>query len=104
MQLKYGTNPHQRYATIEPIDPSTSPLEVLNGTPSLINMLDALTGWQLVREARQALGLVAAASFKHVSPAGAAVALPLDDTLTRVYGVEGRPLSPAALAYVRARR
>jgi len=103
MQLKYGTNPHQRYAAIEPVTPGRSPVEVLNGTPSLINFLDALNAWQLVRELRAALALPAAASFKHVSPAGAAVAAPLDDTLRRVYEVEGRELSPAALAYVRAR-
>ena len=103
MQLKYGTNPHQKYAAVEPIAAGRSPVEVLNGTPSLINFLDALHAWQLVRELRAALGLPAAASFKHVSPAGAAVAVPLDDTLRRVYDVEGKDLSPAALAYVRAR-
>src|SRR6185436_94863 len=103
MDLKYGTNPHQRFASVEAIDPKTSPVEVLNGTPSLINFLDALNAWQLVRELRSALALPAATSFKHVSPAGAAVAVPLDDDLRRAYGVEGRDLSPAALAYVRAR-
>ncbi|HVJ14153.1 MAG TPA: phosphoribosylaminoimidazolecarboxamide formyltransferase [Polyangiaceae bacterium] len=103
MQLKYGTNPHQKFATVEPLDPSRSPLELLNGTPSLINFLDALNAWQLVREARLSLGLTAAASFKHVSPAGAAVAVPLDDTLRRVYEVEDKELTPSALAYVRAR-
>lgn len=103
MQLKYGTNPHQRYAAIEALDPAKNPVQLLNGTPSLINFLDALNAWQLVREVRQALGLPAAASFKHVSPAGAAVAVPLDESLLRLYEVEGRELSPAALAYVRAR-
>jgi phosphoribosylaminoimidazolecarboxamide formyltransferase/IMP cyclohydrolase len=103
MQLKYGTNPHQRYAAVEPLDPKSSPIELLNGTPSLINVLDAVNAWQLVREVRAALGLPAATSFKHVSPAGAAVAVALDDTLRRAYDVEGRELSPAALAYVRAR-
>jgi phosphoribosylaminoimidazolecarboxamide formyltransferase/IMP cyclohydrolase len=103
MQLKYGTNPHQRHATFDPVTPGTRPLQVLNGTPSLINLLDALNAWQLVRELRQCLGLPAATSFKHVSPAGAAIAAPLGDELTRVYEVEGRDLSPAALAYVRAR-
>jgi phosphoribosylaminoimidazolecarboxamide formyltransferase/IMP cyclohydrolase len=103
MQLKYGTNPHQKYAAAEPLDPKHSPVELLNGTPSLINYLDALNAWQLVREVRQALGLPAAASFKHVSPAGAAVAVPLDATLAKAYEVEGRELTPAALAYVRAR-
>jgi phosphoribosylaminoimidazolecarboxamide formyltransferase/IMP cyclohydrolase len=103
MQLKYGTNPHQRYAAVEPVTPGRSPIEVLGGTPSLINFLDALNAWQLVREARTALNLPAAASFKHVSPAGAAVAVPLDDELRRAYDVEGKDLSPAAVAYVRAR-
>lgn len=103
MQLKYGTNPHQRHATIESLDPRKTPVELLNGSPSLINFLDALNAWQLVRELRAALGLPAAASFKHVSPAGAAVAVPIDDSLRRAYEVEGRELSPAALAYVRAR-
>jgi AICAR transformylase/IMP cyclohydrolase PurH len=103
MELKYGTNPHQRFATVESIDPRKSPVAVLNGTPSLINFLDALNAWQLVRELRAALGVPAATSFKHVSPAGAAVAVALDDGLRRAYEVEGRELSPAALAYVRAR-
>src|SRR5262245_58638268 len=103
MQLKYGTNPHQKYASVEALDPSRSPLELLNGTPSLINFLDALNAWQLVSEAKLSLGLTAAASFKHVSPAGAAVAVPLDDTLRRVYEVEDKQLTPSALAYVRAR-
>jgi phosphoribosylaminoimidazolecarboxamide formyltransferase/IMP cyclohydrolase len=103
MDLKYGTNPHQRFAAVESIDPKKNPAVVLNGTPSLINFLDALNAWQLVRELRAALGLPAATSFKHVSPAGAAVAVPLDDRLKRAYEVEGRELSPAALAYVRAR-
>jgi phosphoribosylaminoimidazolecarboxamide formyltransferase/IMP cyclohydrolase len=103
MQLKYGANPHQRYAAIAPAKDGSLPVQVLNGTPSLINFLDALNAWQLVRELRQALGQPAAASFKHVSPAGAAIAVPLDDTLTRLYEVENRRLSPAAIAYVRAR-
>jgi AICAR transformylase/IMP cyclohydrolase PurH len=102
-ELKYGTNPHQRYAAMEPVIPGKSPLEVLNGTPSLINLLDALNGWQLVRELRVALGKEAAASFKHVSPAGAAISAPLDEELRRLYEVDGRDLSPAATAYVRAR-
>jgi phosphoribosylaminoimidazolecarboxamide formyltransferase/IMP cyclohydrolase len=103
MMLKYGTNPHQRYASVEPVAAGTSPIEVVNGTPSLINFLDALNAWQLVRELRACLGSPAATSFKHVSPAGAAVAAPLGDDLRRVYEVEGRELSPAAVAYVRAR-
>jgi phosphoribosylaminoimidazolecarboxamide formyltransferase/IMP cyclohydrolase len=79
------------------------PLQVLNGTPSFINLLDALNAWQLVAEVRQALGMPAAASFKHVSPAGAAVATPLTEELAHVYEVAGRSLTPTALAYVRAR-
>jgi phosphoribosylaminoimidazolecarboxamide formyltransferase/IMP cyclohydrolase len=103
LQLKYGCNPHQRYATIEPLDPTRAPIHVLNGMPSFINLLDAVNAWQLVREARIATGLVAAASFKHVSPAGAAVAVPLSPTLAKMYDVEGADLTPAALAYIRAR-
>jgi len=103
MQLKYGTNPHQKFATVDALDPGKSPVELLNGTPSLINFLDALNAWQLVREVKLSLELTAAASFKHVSPAGAAVAVALDDTLRRVYEVEDKELTPAALAYVRAR-
>jgi len=103
MQLKYGTNPHQHYAAVEPVTAGTEPVQVLQGTPSLINFLDALNAWQLVRELRVCLGLPAATSFKHVSPAGAAIAVPLGDELRKVYEVEGKDLSPAALAYVRAR-
>jgi phosphoribosylaminoimidazolecarboxamide formyltransferase/IMP cyclohydrolase len=101
--LKYGCNPHQAHAAVEVPDGANSPLELLNGTPSLINVLDALNGWQLVKEARNAIGLPAAASFKHVSPAGAAVALPLNDELARAYEVLGIDLTPTATAYVRAR-
>jgi phosphoribosylaminoimidazolecarboxamide formyltransferase / IMP cyclohydrolase len=103
MQLKYGTNPHQKHATVEALDPARMPLELLNGTPSLINFLDALNAWQLVREVKLSLGLTAATSFKHVSPAGAAVAVPLDDTLRRVYEAPDSELTPSALAYIRAR-
>ncbi len=103
MRLKYGTNPQQLFAEAFSLDAASSPIELRNGTPSMINLLDALNAWQLVREARTALGLPAAASFKHVSPAGAAVAVPLDDELARAYAVEGRELTPVALAYVRAR-
>jgi phosphoribosylaminoimidazolecarboxamide formyltransferase/IMP cyclohydrolase len=103
VQLKYGCNPHQAYASIDALDPAHVPIRVLNGTPSFINFLDALNAWQLVREARIATGLAAAASFKHVSPAGAAVAVPLTPELARAYEVEGKELTPAALAYVRAR-
>ncbi|MBW2279186.1 MAG: phosphoribosylaminoimidazolecarboxamide formyltransferase [Deltaproteobacteria bacterium] len=103
MRLKYGTNPQQPFAEAGPLEGASSPFELRNGTPSMINLLDALNAWQLVRELRGALGLPAAASFKHVSPAGAAVATPLDDDLARAYEVEGRELTPAAVAYVRAR-
>jgi AICAR transformylase/IMP cyclohydrolase PurH len=80
-----------------------APIRILNGTPSFINLLDALNAWQLVREARIATGLAAAASFKHVSPAGAGVAVPLTAELMKAYEVEGKELTPAAVAYVRAR-
>ncbi len=103
MKLKYGANPHQSFAEAVPLDPATAPVAVLNGNPSYINLLDALNGWQLVREAKLATGLAAAASFKHVSPAGAALAVPLPPELARAYEVEGQALTPAALAYVRAR-
>jgi phosphoribosylaminoimidazolecarboxamide formyltransferase/IMP cyclohydrolase len=101
MQLKYGCNPHQVFASADPI--GRAPVKLVNGQPSLINLLDALEGWQLVRELRQTLGLAAAASFKHVSPAGAAVASPLSAELSQVYEVSGVDLTPAAVAYVRAR-
>lgn len=103
MQLKYGANPHQSFASAEALPGGALPIEVLNGRPSYINLLDALNAWQLVREARAATGLPAAASFKHVSPAGAALAVPLEPDLERAYEVEGEALTPAALAYVRAR-
>ncbi len=103
MKLKYGCNPHQAFAAAEPVAPGTEPLRLRNGNPSLINLLDALNAWQLVREARAALSLPAATSFKHVSPAGAAVAVPLPPDLARAYEVEGVALTPAATAYVRAR-
>jgi phosphoribosylaminoimidazolecarboxamide formyltransferase/IMP cyclohydrolase len=103
MQLKYGCNPNQKFASAEPLDPKNSPIEVLNGNPGYINLLDALNAWQLVSEVKEALGLPAAASFKHVSPAGAAVALPLSEDLARLYEVEDAELTPVATAYVRAR-
>ncbi len=103
MQLKYGANPHQPYASVEPLAAGTEPISLLNGNPSYINFLDALNAWQLAREVREALSLPAAASFKHVSPAGAAVAVDLPDDLVRAYEVGGRELTPAATAYVRAR-
>jgi phosphoribosylaminoimidazolecarboxamide formyltransferase / IMP cyclohydrolase len=103
MRLKYGCNPHQVFAQVEPLEPDHWPIEVANGTPSYINFLDALNAWQLVLELRQALGLPAAASFKHVSPAGAAVGEELTEDLRRAYEVDGMPLTPVATAYVRAR-
>ena len=103
MKLKYGCNPHQSFASAEAVGGGAFPLEVLAGGPSLVNLLDALNAWQLVKELRAALGLPAAASFKHVSPAGAAVAVELEPELARAYEVQGKALTPAALAYVRAR-
>lgn len=96
--LKYGCNPHQAQAAFE-----SHAVRVRNGAPSMINMLDALNAWQLVAELGEALDAPAAASFKHVSPAGAAVGVPLSDDLRRVYEVGDRDLSPLAAAYVRAR-
>jgi phosphoribosylaminoimidazolecarboxamide formyltransferase/IMP cyclohydrolase len=103
LALKYGCNPHQVPAGIYSLADRELPFRVLNGTPGYINLLDALNAWQLVRELREALGLPAAASFKHVSPAGAALAVPLSPVLAEVYGVDPQGLSPQALAYVRAR-
>ncbi len=101
-ELKYGCNPNQKPAKIS-ID-GELPIEILNGKAGYINLLDALNGYQLVRELMQATGLPAAASFKHVSPAGAAIGLPLNETLKKMYFVEdGIELSPLACAYVRAR-
>ena len=103
LDLKYGCNPHQPFASIEPLADGTKPLELLNGNPSFINLLDAANAWQLAREAKIATGLTAAASFKHVSPAGAALDVPLSDELAVAYEVEGTELTPSARAYVRAR-
>ncbi len=100
--LKYGCNPNQKPAKVS-MEAGELPFEVLNGRPGYINLLDALNGWQLVRELREATNLPAAASFKHVSPAGAAVAEPLDDVLRKIYFAEGVELSAQATAYVRAR-
>ena len=96
LELKYGCNPNQRPARIF-MREGELPITVLNGKPGYINFLDALNAWQLVKELRQATGLPAAASFKHVSPAGAALGLPLDDTLKKMYFVEDIELSPAGL-------
>ena len=100
--LRYGCNPHQVPARMYRED-GDLPFRVLNGSPGYINMLDALNSWQLVRELKQALDLPAAASFKHVSPAGAAVGVPLSDVLRKAYFVGGVELSGIAPAYVRAR-
>lgn len=103
-QLKYGTNPNQKPARIFMADGDELPVTILNGRPGYINFLDALNSYQLVKDLKKALGLPAAASFKHVSPAGAAVGLPLDDTLRRMYHIDTEmELSPLACAYARAR-
>lgn len=103
LKLKYGCNPNQIPARIFMESGADLPITVLNGRPGYINFLDAFNSWQLVLELRRATGLPAAASFKHVSPAGAAVGLPLTDTLKKIYSVEGMELSPLACAYARAR-
>ena len=104
IQLKYGCNPNQKPSRIFMEDGSDLPVTVLNGKPGYINFLDAFNGWQLVKELKEATGLPAATSFKHVSPAGAAVGLPLSDTLAKIYWVDDLgELSPLACAYARAR-
>ena len=104
LQLKYGCNPNQKPSRIYMTDGSELPIKVLSGRPGYINFLDAFNGWQLVRELKKATGLPAATSFKHVSPAGAAVGLPMDDTLRKIYWVDDMgELSPLACAYARAR-
>ena len=104
MELKYGCNPNQKPSRVYMKDGSDLPITVLNGKPGYINLLDAFNSWQLVRELKQATGLPSAASFKHVSPAGAAVGLPLSDIDRKIYFVEQEgELSPIACAYIRAR-
>ena len=104
LELKYGCNPNQKPASIFVNDGRELPIKVLCGKPGYINFMDAFNGWQLVKELKQATGLPAATSFKHVSPAGAAVGLPLDDTLAKIYWVDDLgELSPLACAYARAR-
>ena len=105
LALKYGCNPNQKPSRIFMDGEGELPIEVLGGRPGYINFLDALNGWQLVRELRAATGLPAATSFKHVSPAGAAVGVPMSDTLRRIYFCDDidAPLSPIATAYARAR-
>lgn len=104
LELKYGCNPNQKPSRIFMADGSDLPIQVLNGRPGYINFLDAFNGWQLVSELKRATGLPAATSFKHVSPAGAAVGLPLEETLAKIYWVDDLgELSPLACAYARAR-
>ena len=104
LALKYGCNPNQKPSRIYMDDDRDLPIEVLSGRPGYINFLDAFNGWQLVRELKAATGLPPATSFKHVSPAGAAVGLPLDETLRKIYWVDDMgELSPLACAYARAR-
>ena len=104
LELKYGCNPNQKPSRIYMKDGSELPVKVLSGKPGYINFLDALNSWQLVRELKEATGLPAAASFKHVSPAGAAVGLPLSDIDRQIYFVDDEgPLTPIACAYIRAR-
>lgn len=102
LTLKYGMNPNMKKARIF-MQKGELPIEVLNGRPGFINFLDAFNSWQLVKELKEATGLPAAASFKHVSPAGAAVAVPMDDVLKKIYYVDDLKLSPLATAYARAR-
>lgn len=103
LTLKYGMNPNMKKARIFMQNSKDLPIEVLNGRPGFINFLDAFNSWQLVKELKEATGLPAAASFKHVSPAGAAVAVPMDDVLKKIYYVDDLKLSPLATAYARAR-
>lgn len=103
LQLKYGCNPNQKPARVFMENGADLPITVLNGRPGFINLLDAFNGWQLVKELKEATGLPAATSFKHVSPAGAAVGLPLSDTLKKIYFTDGIELTPMACAYARAR-
>jgi phosphoribosylaminoimidazolecarboxamide formyltransferase/IMP cyclohydrolase len=102
-ELKYGCNPNQKPAKIYMKDGSELPVQILNGRPGFINFLDAFNSWQLVKELKEATGLPSAASFKHVSPAGAAVGLPLSPTDAKMYFVDQAILSPIACAYIRAR-
>ena len=103
LQLKYGCNPNQSSARVYMKDGSDLPFTVLNGRPGYINLLDAFNSYQLVKELKEATGLPAAASFKHVSPAGAAVATEMSDTLKKIYWVDDLKLSPLASAYACAR-
>ncbi len=102
LELKYGCNPNQKPSRIF-MQQGELPIEVLNGRPGYINFMDAFNSWQLVKELKEATGLPAAASFKHVSPAGAAVGIEMSDTLKKIYFVDDLPLTPLATAYARAR-
>ena len=102
LELKYGCNPNQKPSRIF-MEDGELPIQVLCGKPGYINFLDAFNGWQLVKELKEATGMAAAASFKHVSPAGAAIGLPLDETMKKIYFCEGIELTPIASAYIRAR-
>ena len=102
LELKYGCNPNQKPARVL-VENGNLPITVLNGRPGYINLLDALNGWQLVKELKEATGLPAATSFKHVSPAGAAVGVPLSETLKKIYFTDDVELSSLASAYARAR-
>lgn len=105
IQLKYGCNPNQKPSRIYMENGSELPVTVLNGRPGYINFLDALNGWQLVSELKKATGLPAATSFKHVSPAGAAVGLPLDETLAKIYWVDDLgELSPPCMRLRESKR
>ena len=103
LPLKYGCNPNQKIAKVSMAEGKELPFKVLNGRPGYVNLMDALNSWQLVKELKEATGLPAAASFKHVSPAGAAVATELSDTLKKIYFVDDLELSPLASAYAAAR-
>ncbi|MEV7322022.1 phosphoribosylaminoimidazolecarboxamide formyltransferase [Streptomyces sp. NPDC093970] len=103
MKLRYGINPHQEAGPVTPVTPGRWPVRLVHGEPSFINMLDALNGWQLVHEARRILGRPAAASFKHVSPAGAAVSGTVDEVTAELHGITGREVGALASAYLRAR-
>ena len=105
MLLKYGCNPNQKPSKVFMQDGSDLPITVLNGKPGYINLLDALNGWQLVKELKAATGMCAATSFKHVSPAGAAIGRPLSDTLKKIYWVDDLgELSPCPIRWMSARQ
>ena len=107
LQLKYGCNPNQKPSKIYMADGSELPIQVLSGRPGYINFLDAFNGWQLVRDLKKATGLPAATSFKHVSPAGASIGLPLNETLAKIYWVDDDGLEeffPACMCVCKSKR